>query len=356
MPYPSSDTYPAAATYPGSDVSTKPRMPTVPLPVDDGTPGPPMPSRPILASPLGSASVIGIRWIGANGTELDLVNGRTGVFLTRGMKGVHLPDFKFNESKSSRAPGRRINGITWGSTKVELAVTVADTYLSRPRGDFRTGAAWVELDRSFMGMGSPLDLSVIEVTTPSGAPRRLAVRLEDLESTTESPLLPDIAGRADYDVTLSPDHPFWTGTPIVYDFPYTGTTSDNYYGGTAGVGPPFYISKGNALGSAVVLNPGQVESWPTWTITGPAQATVGVGEHLTYVQGLSSGERITIVTDPSRMDVTDENGERAWHRISSYDFAGIPPGESSDVSARIVGGGAGAGIRMDLTPNYLSWY
>lgn len=301
-----------------------------------------------------SESVIGIKMTGANGAEFDLVNGTEGVMLADGMKGVELPDFKFIESKSARAPGRRVHGVQWEKADLVLPVHVGDTWNSRPDGLFRRGVQWLALDRTFKGAALPTAQTIVTVTTDAGA-RTYRGRLEDLEDNTEGSLLRDIRGLATYDLTLGADLPFWQGTPVVYDFPYTTSTADNYYGPTNSA-PPLYISKGNVLASAVVLNPGTVEAYPTWTITGPAQATVGVGDHLTYVTGLSSGQQVTIVTDPNSMDVRDENGDRAWSLIGSYDFAGIEPGESSNISARIVGGGAGANIRMTLTPNYLSWY
>jgi hypothetical protein len=301
-----------------------------------------------------SQSVIGIKVTGLNGQVFDLVNGTEGVVLSS-LKGLELPTFKLQESRTARAPGRRVTGITWDSADLSARVTVADTYLNRPDGRFRTGAEWINLDRAFKGAFSPLAQSLVEVSTPGGT-RTYRGRLDELEDVTDGPeLLRDIRGRADYDLTLSPDFPFWQGAPVVFDFPYQAVVGDNYYG-PGNSAPPFYISKGNSLGGATVINPGDVPAYPTWTITGPAQATVGVGDHLTYVNGLSTGQQITITTDPNAMDVRDENGVRAWPVISSYDFAGIPAGESSNISARIIAGGAGANIRMTLTPNYLSWY
>lgn len=304
----------------------------------------------------GSQSAIGIKMFGANGAQFDLVNGTEGVILADGMKGVELPEFKFVEAKTARAPGRRVLGINWDKSDLVLPVHVGDTYQSRRDGKFRRGADWISLDRSFKGAATPTQQTRIEVTVEGGdGARTYRGRQEELEDNTEGSLLRDIRGMASYELTLGADFPFWQGTPVIYDFPYAATAVDNYYG-PGNLAPPFYISKGNSLASAVVLNPGQVATYPTWIITGPAQATVGVGDHLTYVSGLSSGQQVTITTDPNSMDVRDEGGNRAWPLISSYDFAGIEPGESSNISARIVGGGPGANIRMVLTPNYLSWY
>lgn len=303
----------------------------------------------------GSASVIGMRMIGSNGAEFDIVNGTEGVILTDGLDGVEFPDFEFQERKTARAPGRRVTGINWHAGKLTLPLTIGDTWNSRPDGQFRKGLEWIALDRLVKGAVNPLGVTTFEVTV-DGKVRRYYGRGTEVDVNTEIKTLPDIVGLKSVTATFEADIPFWRGDDVTYDFPYVATTSDNYYGATAGVGPPFYISAGNALGNAVVLNSGAVESWPTWEITGPAQATVGVGEHLTYVNPVGAGQKITITTAPDSMDVRDEAGNRAWPMIGQYDFASIEPGESGNISAQIIGGGAGANIRMILPSNYLSWY
>ncbi|QSE84080.1 hypothetical protein [Rhodococcus koreensis] len=301
-----------------------------------------------------SESVTGIKVTGINGTVFDLVNGTEGAVLTAGLGGVLLPSFDRQDTRTARAPGRRVGGIKWDPSTLRARVTVADTWLSRPDGRFRKGAAWIDLDRTFKGAFSPLAASLVTVAAPNG-PRTLRGRLEALEDVTEGggPLR-DVHGRADYELTLGADHPFWQGAPIVLDFPYADTGAANYYGPT-NAAPPFVISRANALARATVLNPGEAPAYPTWEITGPATATVGVGDHVTEVEALATGQRLTILTEPNGMDVTDAEGNRAWSFLRTWDFAALPAGESSTVLAGIVGGGPGASIRMTVTPNYLSW-
>ncbi|WP_370180426.1 hypothetical protein [Rhodococcus wratislaviensis] len=300
-----------------------------------------------------SESVTGIKVTGINGTVFDLVNGTEGVVLTAGLGGVLLPSFHRQDTRTARAPGRRVGGIKWDPSTLRAQVTVADTWQSRPDGRFRKGAAWVDLDRTFKGAFSPLASSLVTVSAPNG-PRTLRGRLEGLQDVTDDGPMRDVHGRADYELTLGADHPFWQGAPVVYDFPYSDTGGGNYYGPT-NAAPPFVISRANALASATVLNPGEVPAYPTWEITGPAQATVGVGDHVTEVEALATGQRLTIVTDPNGMAATDGDGNRAWLLLRTWDFAALPAGESSTVLASIVSGGPGASIRMTFAPNYLSW-
>ncbi|UOT02269.1 hypothetical protein MPY17_25305 [Rhodococcus opacus] len=301
-----------------------------------------------------SQSVTGIKVTGINGAVFDLVNGTEGAVLTDGLGGVLLPSFERQDTKTARGRGRRVGGLRWNPTTMRARVTVADTRLSVPRGaGYRTGAPWLALDRTFKGAFSPLQPTLVEVSTPNG-PRTYRGRLESLQDVTEGGGLRDIAGRADYELTLGADLPFWQGAPVVYDFLYSADAGDNYYG-PSNAAPPFYIARGNALATAVVLNPGQVPAYPTWTVTGPVTATVGIGDHLTEVTALAAGQSVTLVTEPTTQAITDEAGGRAWGAVRSWDFAAIPPGESSTVVARMVGGGPGASIRLTLTPNYLSY-
>lgn len=296
---------------------------------------------------------IDVKWISHLGVTWDLMRGTEGVTLTSGLESLMLPSFTPKTTRTARAPGRRFHGIDLEEFSAQLGVTVADTWVSRPDGSFRRGAQWLGLDAAFRESFSPTEPGTLQITSPSGT-RRYIGRLEDLEAESMSPM-PDVRGRQSYDISLGADMPLYFGDVVAQDFPFVESTAENYYGPN-NLAPPFYISAGNAAGNAQVLNPGQVETWPTWIIDGPGQAIVGVGDHMTHVPALGAGQRLVIVTDPHRTSVTDEGGNRAWDRMELYDFAPIPVGDQVPISVHIIGGGPGANIRLELVPLYLGPY
>lgn len=283
------------------------------------------------------------------------MGGTEGALLPKGLESIYLPKFTQRTHKTARMHGVKFEGIDWDEGSLSMTVVVADTYLNRPAGDFRRGDMWLFLDASFRDSFSPLYPGTFEVETIRGT-RRFDGRLVELDASVGG-AMPDIRGVAEYEIELAAESPFWRGDPVVYDFPFTGSeTPDNYYGPT-NLAPDFIITGGNSLGNVVLNNPGQVEVWPTWTIDGPGQAVVGVGDHVTYVQGLAAGERLVINTDPQGSDVRDGNGVRAWDRLGGlYDFAPVPPGESITATAQLIGGGVGSNIRLEIPTYYLAAY
>ncbi|CDZ92298.1 hypothetical protein QM787_04110 [Rhodococcus ruber] len=300
-------------------------------------------------------SRVQVRWASHLGTEWNLMSGTEGAILPKGLKSILLPKFTQLTHKTARRHGVRFEGIDWDAGDCTMTVVVGDTWVSRPAGNFRRGDEFLYLDRSFRDSFSPLYPGTLEVEA-LGESRSFSGRLVELDDG-DVDTMPDVRGTAEYEITLAAESPFWRGKDVVFDFPFTGSaTPDNYYGPT-NAAPDFYITGGNAIGNAVLTNPGQVEVWPTWTIDGPGQAVVGVGEHITYVSGLAAGERLVIVTDPSHSEVVDGGGNRAWDRIGGlYDFAPVKPGDDVVATAQIIGGGPGANIRLELPTFYLAAY
>lgn len=304
---------------------------------------------------MSALSQVGIVWRSHLDTVWDLMAGTQGAVLPKGLASVFLPKFTPRTHKTARTPGVRFDGIDWDAGEVSLTVTVGDTWLSRPDGRFRRGDEFLYLDRAFRDSFSPLYPGTLEVTA-LGQTRRFSGRLVEL-TAEDITAMPDIRGLATYEITLSAESPFYRGRDLVFDFGFVGAATPQDYYGPTGSAPDFYITGGNALGNVTVSNPGQVQVWPTWTIDGPGQAVVGIGDHITYTQGLAAGERLVIVTDAAGTTVVDGAGNRAWDRIGGlYDFAPIEPGQSIVATAQIIGGATGSNIRLEVPVLYLSAY
>lgn len=295
-------------------------------------------------------SAVSIKWEAWDGRVWDIMRGTEGAVLTAGISSLLLPDFTPRMQKTARAPGARFRGIDWAEGTAQLNVTVGDTWITRPDGNFRRGDMWLSLDADFRAAFHPVKPGSLIVDTTRFGPRRFVGRLTDLEAE-DTGTMPDIRGRASYSISLMAELPFFQGDSTVLDFPYVAGNTVNYYG-VNNLAPDFVISQGNTLNNVLVFNPSDIDTWPTWILTGPGQPIIGVGEHITYVPPLAAGEQLTIVTNPHGMSVTDTLGDRAWHRLEQYDFGAIPAGDQVPITAQIIGGGPGANIRVELP----AWY
>lgn len=301
-----------------------------------------------------------LKWVDHNGETWDWMNGTGGVILGEGIDGVLFPDFE--QLTTTTPSGRRYNGTRWKAATISATLQVADTVVARetvengPLG-YRRGPAWRELDRRVRQSLSPLHPGRL-VCTADGQVRHLTLRLEEL--TYSITKWPDIRGLVEYDVELADDEPFWKGEPIITEFSFQENATADYYGGGvegATKGPPFFISPGNSFSSGVyVPNPGEVEAWPVWEVTGPVQATIGVGDAVTELPFLGSGESLTIVTNPVHRSITDGTGRRAWDRVPVRRFAAIPEGDAVPIIVNTTEGGPGSMVRLTITPNYLGAY
>jgi hypothetical protein len=115
------------------------------------------------------------------------------------------------------------------------------------------------------------------------------------------------------------------------------------------------VSAGLALGESQIDNPGDVDAWPTWTLTGPMTAlaatnvTTGYSFSLTY--GLSAGEQITITTDrPTVRGPAGQNLVTALNWPSAYLWSLTP--DVNDVIFNVSGGDVGTQVELTFHPRY----
>lgn len=114
-------------------------------------------------------------------------------------------------------------------------------------------------------------------------------------------------------ITLAACRPYWFGTP------WTSPVIQQ----AGGVEPDFFaefpgeLSAGSVLGDNVLISvDGDVESWMTVQLTGPATsiAISGEGNSVSIPAGLGAGETARIVTDP-RGRTAQFDGVTNWSRI-----------------------------------------
>ncbi|MFJ9895235.1 phage tail protein [Streptomyces sp. NPDC091280] len=193
---------------------------------------------------------------------------------------------------------------------------------------------------------------VLEVARPDGSVRTINVFYSsgwDGRGQTATGITWDSAV-----LTLWCEDPYWEDAEPVVVHRETGT-SDDYL-------DPFpSVSSSQVLGATTVDNPGDVDVWPTWVITGPAThiefTREDTGEAFTLDMTATShgalldGETVTISTDPPR--VRSGTGENLVTGLNWPEAVlwGLPPGPTP-VTFQLDGADAGSAVDLVFHPRY----
>lgn len=155
-------------------------------------------------------------------------------------------------------------------------------------------------------------------------------------------------------VQLLCEDPWWRAvTPIADRRGYAGAAQPFLH-------PFMRIASAQKLGESVITNPGDVEAWPVWTITGPATSitatnhTTGEAWTLTpdFGDGDSLGDNVAVITtDPPT--VRGPDGE-TWTGRLDWPGAvlwGLAPGDNR-VTFDVAGADEGTEIAWSYHPRY----
>lgn len=230
-------------------------------------------------------------------TVVDVIGGvpqaprpliESGVFVVNeGVRGLSMPPFKRYTTVSPTLPGsvHRGNrteerGIFW--PLVIASDVSADLFTQRERAFFKT------LDPNKTGTWT--------VIQPNGVSRSLVCRfVDDGDATYDRD--PIFFGVATYGITMVAEQPYWQGQPITRLWsPGTGVSMFS--------GPGVItISPQHQFTTAEIDNPGDVEAWLTWTMTGPfTSGFVGVNDkNIEIPFALVAGERLVIESRPDKL-------------------------------------------------------
>lgn len=127
--------------------------------------------------------------------------------------------------------------------------------------------------------------------------------------------------------------------------------------GTPYLNPYRTVTNAQVLGESTVVNPGDVDVWPSWKLTGPATQLVArndsTGEAFTLTYTLLAGQTATITVTPERALVRGPAGQNIvdalnWPGASLW---ALRPG-GNEVDFTVNGSGPGADIELSFYPRY----
>jgi hypothetical protein len=149
-------------------------------------------------------------------------------------------------------------------------------------------------------------------------------------------------------ITLYAPDGYWRDLNVI-------SISRSYVPGVNFLSPFPQVSDSLTLGETTLNNPGDVDAWPFWTITGPMTAltatNITTGQEFTLTYALNPGEQITIATQQPA--VRGPSGQNLTYALDWPDafLWSMSPGDN-DVIMNVSGGASGTTLVLAFRPRY----
>lgn len=147
---------------------------------------------------------------------------------------------------------------------------------------------------------------------------------------------------------LCPDAYWRSATPVEQERKFQA-------GATSFFSPYPSVGSAQILGDTVLTNPGDVDAWTEWTITGPATAITATNhttrQTWTLTTTLAAGDLVTITTKrPTVRGPSNESLINSLNWPTAY-LWGLVPGENS-VTFDVAGADVGSAIKVTFYPRF----
>ncbi|MFD8088974.1 phage tail family protein [Streptomyces malaysiensis] len=142
----------------------------------------------------------------------------------------------------------------------------------------------------------------------------------------------------------------------------------NFGDGAPFLGPKFFplnLSEGHPSTTELpVINPGDIEAWPVWEITGPVQSfkftnqagkSFGIDKQPGGGDVVASGRKLIIDTRPGYKTLLDDQDTNYYPLLAANPQLWSVPSGRSMTTINLVSGDGAAHVRMTLTPRYESY-
>lgn len=211
----------------------------------------------------------------------------------KGVTGRFMPPVSFIEEETFGRAGARIRNVKIGPREI-------------PVPQWFRGDTDVELRQAMRQLVNRLlptrGDGQLENTGPDGEVRLLTCRYSTGLSMNETKEEAGVVWQRAVIVFRAAEDPYWyAAAPTELDF-------------ATGPPPTFFpifplrLARSSVFGGVIIDNPGDVEAWPIWTITGPgANLTIlsnTTGESLALDTVLAAGDEVVIDTRPGVKTVT----------------------------------------------------
>lgn len=272
-------------------------------------------------------------WEAWDGTIWDLTGRGGSIRLgADGLVGMEMPEWVDWVSESPSVDGDWWRGRHVKAREVLWPISIRSAY----------GASqeWLDVDRRFWDTMLPGRRGRWRVAQPNGTSRSLVLELRSGVDVRYSDGF--TFGWNRYAIPLIARQPYWEGSPVTGGPWDNGADNAETFFGSGTGAPPWHIAQGVTLATATVTNPGDVESWPAWTINGPGTdiAITVSGNTIAVPFPLADGDTLVIDTHPTRQTATLNGTVDKTGDLTQAGFAPIPPGASVPVELSLTGPGS----------------
>lgn len=306
---------------------------------------------PILVAPVVPVPVFApppelttVTWTAATGRITPLDDWVHGYLLQPGARGLDMPTYQVFSDQSPAIDGEARRGTRALPREIMLPIAI---YSDDSRAAFL--ARKRQLLRDLNPQRGPGTLTFTEA---DGSARTIAAYYSSGNEGSEDL---DSAGRrwTMYSCTWLAEDPYFAGAPI--GKPYSVAGGGDFYPS----GVPWAVSDDQILGSGIVVtNPGDVDAFPVWTLTGPLTEAVitntTTGEEFTLTTTLGSTDTVVIDCRNRIKTVTLNGTTNLWPDLD--DMASLWAFQPDDniVDLAITGATSATRVSYSLTPLYLS--
>ncbi|WP_326755093.1 phage tail family protein [Streptomyces hirsutus] len=286
-----------------------------------------------------------VTWTSSSGriTSLsDFDDPRSGAFVMPGVAGTGLPDYAFYSDQSPAFDGSVVRGVRAGQRQITIPLHLWGP--DRPSCLARYHRLVQDLNPAY----GPGTLTFAE---SDGSARRISAYYMDGLTGQEDD---DRTGRhwmTAVLVFMAPS-PYWLGDDKTLTF---------HVGGGSGTFLPLLplrVRDSQVLGAVKILNLGEVDTYPVWTIKGPATtATITnttTGESFVLTRTLTSSDTAVIDTREGIKDVRLNGSTNLWPNLGSSPVLWpLRPG-SNDVGLTVTGTSTASSVQLTYTSRYLT--
>ncbi|MEV0472322.1 phage tail domain-containing protein [Streptomyces prunicolor] len=296
-----------------------------------------------------------IRGKNGEGEEIPLTGFKSSswpaIVLQPGVSGLDLPPFDLHTDDSPNLDGSMFRGARAVARQVLLPVFVYGID-RRTLRDFKRKLA--------NALNPKAGYCVLTFVEQDGIPRRLQCYYTGGMEGNESA---DTAGFSwiSYGIQLNAVSPwFYSDTQQAASWSF-GTAQPF-------LGNPFFpvrLDDGTPSSSTLTVdNPGDIEAWPVWSITGPLKefeftgpdgTRFGIPAQAGGADCLQSGRTLTIDCRPGYKTVKDDQGTNYFPLMSSNPSLWSVPSGTSTFQTDLVSGSGTPTVKMALDPRYASY-
>jgi phage-related protein len=239
-------------------------------------------------------------WIDANGNETALSNSSNFDILV-GPTGRFMPPVDLVEQQVPFQAGTRLKQLYVKSRDIDLPLGITGT----SKSDLRTQV------RNLLNMFNPLlGDGTLKIIAEDGSQRQIKCRYSSGLEIQETGLF-----WQNVIIVLKAFDPYWYDPNTIIQTFTVGTPATFF--------PilPMRLTSSTVFSDTTINNDGDVESWPTWIITGPGDTiyirNLTTGEFININYTLQPGETINIDTRPGKKTVTLGDGTNLYPNMSS---------------------------------------